>query len=68
MCPLHSVHCDERSTGHVPFRRRCDTLRWTLLACRYLPRSDTTVIRDMVSLLDCRSFVLVVGVIVGVLV
>ena len=31
-CPLHSVRYDERSTGHIPFRHRCDILRWTLLA------------------------------------
>ena len=64
------MRCDERSTGHVPFRCRCVTLRWTLLVRRrYRPTSDTSrvTIRDMVSLLDCRSITIIVVVVVSVL-
>ena len=77
LCPPHPrnddarlVRCDQRSTGHLPFRRRCATLRWTLLdRRRYRPTSDTSrvTILDMVSLLDCRFITIVVGVVVSVL-
>ena len=57
------AQCGLRSTGHVPFRRRCATLLWTLHARRrYSQTSDTTVpIRGTV-LLDCPSIVIVLGV------
>ena len=65
------MRCDvERSTGHVPFRRRCANLLWTLLARRRYRSTFATsrvTIRDMVSLLDYRSITVVVVVVVSVL-
>ena len=58
------MRCDVRSTGHVPFRRRCATLRWTLLARR---RYRSTYDTSRVSLLDYRSITVVVVVVVSVL-
>ena len=52
---IHSVRCDERSTGHVPLRRRCVTLQWTLhvRTCYSRTIDSSDHIRSTVSL-DCH--------------